>query len=119
MVVIIQFIPRTNSRVNITCSLRGFSHLQPRLYLLQANPKKGILTNTAYPIIIKLLNHILQLLLFETILPQIPRHPPQVLKINIFLMVHIEQVKSPFDLLSRVSIVDLLRGDASECVLWD
>lgn len=44
--------------------------------LLQTNSKKGILTHTTHTIIVELLNHVLQLLLLQAILPKLPRHAP-------------------------------------------
>lgn len=87
--------------------------------LLQTYPKKRVLAHAADAVVVKFLNHVLQLLLLQAVLAQLPGDAPQVLQVDVLLVVDVEQVKGPLDLLARVAVVDLLRGHARERLLRD
>ena len=85
---------------------------------LQAYPKEGIFAYPTHAIVVEFVNHVLEFLLLQTILAQFPRNPSEILQVDVFLAVHIEEIEGSFHFLPRITIVDLLRRYASEGVLW-
>lgn len=91
-----------------------YTRTPKRKVSLPADTHERLPRDTAHALEIKLLDHGAQFLLLKARLAQLPRHPSQILQVDVSLPAFVEELEGPQDFVARVALQDLQRRHGLE-----